>query len=67
MKLMFIESTALTIPTLTENVVPVVTFAAEPMSRNPYCLPDNPFTPVVESLATANWFPINMFPDTNSA
>ena len=37
----FVGNTALTIPTLTENEVPKATFAAVPMIRNPYCLPDN--------------------------
>ena len=67
MKVMLIESTALTIPTRTENVVPAVTFAAAPIIRKPYCLPITPFTPDVESLATVNWFPIAMLPETISA
>ena len=67
MKLISIASVALTIPTLTEKEVPEVTFATAPMSRNPYCLPDSSLTPDVESLATANWFPIAMPPVIISA
>ena len=51
---MLVEPEAFRIPTLMENVVPAVTFATAPIILNPYCLPEKPFAPVVESLATAN-------------